>query len=67
MIESVVIAIIRQAAALTKPQQDEFTTKVAEAIATLIRSTQTGIDDELIRQVGLPIGGDIIVKLRAMI
>ncbi|MDP1556836.1 MAG: hypothetical protein Q8S09_16950 [Hyphomonas sp.] len=67
MIESVIIAIIKQAAALTKPQQDEFTTKVAEAIATLIRGTETGIDNELVRQVGLPIGGDIIVKLRAII
>lgn len=67
MIESVVIAIIRQAAALTKPQQDEFTTKVAEAIAALIRGTETSIDNELVRQVGLPMGGDIIVKLRDII
>lgn len=67
MIESVIVAIIRQAAALTKPQQDEFTTKVAEAIAALIKGTETGIDNELVRQVGLPMGGDIIVKLRDMI
>ncbi|MFN7179755.1 hypothetical protein [Hyphomonas sp.] len=67
MIESVIVAIIRQAAALTKPQQDEFTTKVAEAIAALIRGTETGIDNELVRHVGLPMGGDIIVKLRDMI
>jgi hypothetical protein len=67
MIESVIIALIRQAAALTKPQQDEFTTKVAEAIAALIRGTETGIDNELIRQVGLPMGGDVILKLRDMV
>ncbi|MFN4225313.1 MAG: hypothetical protein ACK4HR_03275 [Hyphomonas sp.] len=67
MIESVIVAIIRQAAALTKPQQDEFTTKVAEAIAALIRGTGTGIDNELVRHVGLPMVGDIIVKLRDMI
>ncbi len=67
MIESVIIAIIKQAAALTQPQQDEFTTRVAEAIASLIRGTGTGIDNELVRQVGLPMGGDIIVKLRDMI
>jgi hypothetical protein len=63
----VIIALIRQAAALTKPQQDEFTTKVAEAIAALIRGTETGIDNELIRQVGLPMGGDVILKLRDMV
>ncbi|MEQ9507064.1 MAG: hypothetical protein RLO80_12435 [Hyphomonas sp.] len=67
MIESVIIAIIKQAAALTQPQQDDFTTKVAEAIASLIRGTETGIDNELVRTVGLPMGGDIIVKLRDMI
>ena len=67
MIESVVIAIIRQAAALTKPQQDEFTTKVAEAIAALIRGTETSIDNELVRTVGLPMGGQIIGKLEALI
>lgn len=67
MIESVIIALIRQAAALTKPQQDEFTTKVAEAIAALIRGTETSIDNELIRQVGLPMGGDVILKLRDMV
>jgi hypothetical protein len=40
---------------------------VAEAIAALIRGTETGIDNELVRQVGLPMGGDIIVKLRDII
>jgi len=67
MIEAVIISIIRQAAALTKPQQDEFTTKAAEALATLIRDTETGIDDVLLREVGLPLGGDIITKLKAMV
>ena len=41
MIESMIIAIIKQAAALTKPQQDEFTTKVAEAIAAFERTLIT--------------------------
>tara|TARA_R110000772_G_scaffold197372_1_gene308165 strand:+ start:685 stop:954 length:270 start_codon:yes stop_codon:yes gene_type:complete len=67
MIESVIIALIRQAALLTKPQQEEFTTKAAEALATLIKSTETGIDDELVRQVGLPVGGMIITKLTALV
>ncbi|WP_206741549.1 hypothetical protein, partial [Hyphomonas oceanitis] len=67
MIESVIIALIRQAALLTKPQQEEFTTKAAEALATLIKSTETAIDDELVRQVGLPVGGMIISKLTALV
>ena len=52
MIESVIIALIRQAALLTKPQQEEFTTKAA---------------DELVRQVDLPVGGMIITKLTALV
>ena len=36
-------------------------------MASLLRGTETGIDNELVRTVGLPIGGDIIVKLRDMI
>ncbi|MEH6694726.1 MAG: hypothetical protein V7675_06760 [Hyphomonas sp.] len=67
MIESVIIALIRQAALLTKPQQEEFTTKAAEALTTLIKSTETAIDDELVRQVGLPVGGMIISKLTALV
>lgn len=67
MFESVIVAIIRQAAALTKPQQDEFATKAAEALVLLVRSTETGIDDEVLRHVALPIGGSIISKLQALI
>ena len=67
MIESVIIALIRQAALLTKPQQEEFATRAAEALATLIKSTEIGIDDELLRQVGLPVGGMIITKLTALV
>ena len=57
----------RQAALLTKAQQDEFTTKVAEAVATLINSTETEIDDELIRTIGLPIGSAVVEKLGALV
>lgn len=64
MFESVIIAIIRQAANLTQPQQDEFTTKAAEAIAALVRGTETGIDDALLREVALPMGSDILTKLK---
>ncbi|MEL6662089.1 MAG: hypothetical protein AAFR33_03725 [Pseudomonadota bacterium] len=67
MFEAVIIAMIRQAASLTKPQQDEFTTKAAETIATLIKGTETGIDDALMRDVGLPLGGDVISKLKALV
>ncbi len=67
MIESVIVALVRQAAMLTKPQQEEFTTKSAEALATLIGSTETEIDDELVRNVALPIGASLIEKLQARI
>lgn len=67
MIEDVTVAIIRQAALLTKPQQDEFATKAAEAIATLINSSQTEIDDALVGQLMLPIGTLILEKLQPLI
>ncbi|MEO1100587.1 MAG: hypothetical protein AAFW65_01955 [Pseudomonadota bacterium] len=67
MFQDVAIAIVRQAAMLTKPQQDEFSTKAAEALATLINSTSTEIDDAIVRQVAIPIGGQIINKLEALI
>ncbi len=67
MFQDVVIAIVRQAAMLTKPQQEEFSTKAAEALATLINSTSTEIDDAIVRQVAIPIGGQIINKLEALI
>ncbi|PKP81847.1 MAG: hypothetical protein CVT79_08825 [Alphaproteobacteria bacterium HGW-Alphaproteobacteria-18] len=67
MLESVIVAIIRQAALLTKPQQEEFTTKAAEAVAALVKGTATGIDNELLKQVGLPMGGQVITKLQALI
>ncbi|MEN0078606.1 MAG: hypothetical protein AAF753_05775 [Pseudomonadota bacterium] len=67
MFETVLISIIRQAAVLTKPQQDEFTTKAAEAVATLIRGTETGIDDALLRDVGLPLAGQIVTKLKPLL
>lgn len=67
MFETVIVAIIRQAALLTKPQQEEFTTKAAEAVAALVKDTHTGIDNELLKQVGLPMGGQVITKLQALI
>ncbi len=67
MIESVILSIIRQASLMTKGQQDEFTTKIAEALATLINSTHTEIDDELLRSIGLPIGALIIDKVKSLV
>jgi hypothetical protein len=67
MFEAAIIAIIRQASLLTKAQQEEFTTKVAEALATLINSTHTEIDDELVRSVGLPIGAAVVEKLQVLV
>ena len=67
MFESVIITILRQASLLTKPQQDDFTTKVAEAVSTLINSTETEIDDELLRSIGLPMGAAVIEKLQSLV
>lgn len=67
MLESIVTTLIRQAAMLTRPQQEEFTTKIAEALSTLINSTETGIDDELLRSVALPMGSAVIAKLEGMV
>jgi hypothetical protein len=67
MFESVFLTLIRQASLMTKPQQDEFVTKVAEALATLINSSQTEIDDELIRSIGLPIVSAIAERLKTLV
>ncbi len=67
MFESIIVTLIKQAAMLTKPQQDDFTTKIAEALSTLINSTKTEIDDELLRSVGLPLGSAVIEKLEGMV
>ena len=67
MIESIVVTLIKQAALLTGPQQEEFTTKVAQALSTLINSTTTEIDNELIRSIGLPLGSDILKKLEVLV
>ncbi|WP_084395657.1 hypothetical protein [Henriciella aquimarina] len=67
MFESIIVSLLRQASLLTKPQQDEFTTRIAEAVATLVGSTETEIDDELLRSIGLPIGGAVIEKLQALV
>lgn len=67
MFESIVTTLIKQAAMLTKPQQDELTTKVAEALSTLINSTETEIDNQLVRSVGLPLGGVLIEKLKVLV
>jgi len=67
MFESIAVSLLRQAALLTKPQQEEFTMRIAEAIATLVSSTGTQIDDELLRSIGLPLGGAVIEKLQALV
>lgn len=67
MTDALIIAIIRQAAAMTRPQLDEFTTKAAEAIAALVRGTRTGIDDALLRDIALPVTGEVLTKLKAIL
>lgn len=67
MFESIIVTLIKQASMLTKPQQEDFTTKIAEALSTLINSTSTEIDNELVRSVGLPIGAAVIEKLEGLV
>ncbi len=67
MFESVVLSIIRQAALMTKVQQEEFISKIAEALATVIKSSEPQIDDELIRAIGLPIASAIAERLKALV
>ncbi len=67
MIDDVVTAIIRQAALLTKPQQDEVSTRLAEVIATLVTSTGTEIDDELARSIVIPLVARVSTKLEALV
>lgn len=67
MFESVVISIIRQAAMLTKPQQEAFTGHAAEAMATLINSSETEIDNEIARSIALPLSRQVLEKLQALI
>ncbi len=67
MFESIIVTLVRQASLLTKPQQEEFTTRLAEAVAALINSSETQIDDEMLRSIGLPIGASIIEKLQALV
>ena len=64
MFESIIIQLIRQAALLTKPQQDEITTKGAEILGTIVTATETEIDETLVRAL-LPMAGDFVTKLGA--
>ena len=63
MFESVIVAIIRQAAQLTKPQQAAFITNAAETLADVIRNTETDIDDALVREIILPMAAQLVNAL----
>jgi len=63
MFESVIVAIIRQAGALTKPQQEDFIARAANALADVIRNTETEIDDALMREIILPMAAQLVNAL----
>ena len=63
MFESVIVAIIRQASLLTKPQQEEFIARAAETLASIIASTPTQIDDALVRDIILPMAAQLVNAL----
>lgn len=65
MFESVIVALLKQAATLTRPQQDEFIAKAADAVAVLVRDTDTMIDDVIVQEIILPMGVRIIDQLGA--
>ena len=60
MFESVIVAIIRQAGQLTKPQQQEFITRAAETLADILANTETEIDDTLVREIVLPMAAQLV-------
>ena len=63
MFEAVIVAIIRQASLLTKPQQEEFISRAAETLASIIASTPTQIDDALVRDIILPMAAQLVNAL----
>ena len=63
MFENIIITIIRQAGALTKPQQADITARAADILADIIRNSETKIDDALLRDIVLPMAAQLVNAL----
>jgi len=63
MFESVIVEIIRQAGALTKPQQADIIARAADILAEIVRGSPTQIDDALLRDIVLPMAAQLVNAL----
>ena len=63
MFENIIITIIRQAGALTKPQQQDIVARAADVLADIIRNSETQIDDALLRDIVLPMAAQLVNAL----
>ena len=63
MFENIIITIIRQAGALTKPQQQDIIARAADILAEIIRNSETKIDDALLQDIVLPMAAQLVNAL----
>ena len=63
MFENIIITIIRQAGALTKPQQTDIIARAADVLADIIRNSDTKIDDALLQDIVLPMAAQLVNAL----
>ena len=63
MFENIIITIIRQAGALTKPQQADIIARAADVLADIIRNSDTKIDDALLQDIVLPMAAQLVNAL----
>lgn len=63
MFENIIVTIIRQAGALTKPQQADIIARAADLLAEIIRNSETKIDDTLLRELVLPMAAQLVNAL----
>ena len=63
MFENILVTIIRQAGALTKPQQQDIIARAADILAEIIRNSETKIDDALSQDIILPMAAQLVNAL----
>ena len=63
MFENILVTIIRQASALTKPQQQDLIARSADILAEIIRNSETKIDDALLQDIVLPMAAQLVNAL----
>ena len=63
MFENILVTIVRQASALTKPQQQDIIARAADILAEIIRNSETKIDDALLQDIVLPMAAQLVNAL----